>query len=38
VKNADETSWQQGRERGWLWTAVTPTVTVFVIALGRSTA
>jgi transposase len=30
VVNADETSWRQGRQRGWLWIAVTTWVTVFL--------
>jgi transposase len=34
--NVDETSWWQGRERGWLWTVVTEAVTVFTIALSRA--
>jgi transposase len=36
VKNADETSWRQGRMRAWLWTLVTASVTVFQIHLDRS--
>ena len=36
VANADETSWPQGnRRKGWLWVAVTPLVTVFLIHLRR---
>jgi transposase len=31
----DETSWWQGREKMWLWAAVTRPVTVFVIAPSR---
>src|SRR3954447_13656443 len=31
----DETSWWQGRDRMWLWTAVTKTATVFTIAGSR---
>jgi transposase len=31
----DETSWKQGRERAWLWVAVTKLVTVFAIATSR---
>src|SRR5512135_2220021 len=31
----DETSWKQGRDRAWLWGAVTNLVTVFVIATSR---
>jgi transposase len=36
--NVDETSWRQQRQRGWLWTVVTPAVTVFAIALSRAAA
>jgi transposase len=32
----DETGWREGRARAWLWTAVTPWVTVFVVRLSRS--
>jgi transposase len=32
----DETGWREGRQRAWLWTAVTAWVTVFVIRLSRS--
>jgi transposase len=31
----DETSWRQGREKAWLWGAVTSLVTVFTIATSR---
>jgi len=31
----DETSWKQGRDKAWLWGAVTDLVTVFVIATSR---
>jgi transposase len=31
----DETSWKQGRDKAWLWAAVTRLVTVFVIAPTR---
>jgi transposase len=31
----DETGWREGRQRAWLWTAVTACVTVFVIRLSR---
>jgi transposase len=34
--NVDETSWPQGRRRGWLWTAVTAGLGVFMIAASRS--
>jgi transposase len=32
----DETSWRQGRDKAWLWGAVTDLVTVFVICDGRA--
>ncbi len=35
VAHIDETSWWQGREKMWLWAAVTRAVTVFTIAPGR---
>jgi len=35
VVNADETGWRQGRKRAWLWVAVTPWVSVFLIHLRR---
>src|SRR3954469_22710548 len=35
VAHIDETSWWQGRDRMWLWTAVTRLVTVFTIAPSR---
>src|SRR6516162_5098175 len=31
----DETSWKQGRDKAWLWAAVTRLVTVFAIATSR---
>ena len=31
----DETSWKQGRDKAWLWAAVTRFVTVFAIATSR---
>src|SRR4051812_2387270 len=31
----DETSWWQGRDKMWLWTAVTTSATVFTIAKSR---
>jgi transposase len=34
--NADETSWRQNRQRGWLWIVATQAVTVFTIALSRA--
>lgn len=33
--NVDETGWREGRKRGWLWVAVTATVTVFLVRLSR---
>jgi transposase len=33
--HVDETSWKQGREKAWLWVAVTKFVTVFAIAASR---
>ena len=35
VAHIDETSWWQGREKMWLWAAVTRAVTVFTIAPTR---
>jgi transposase len=35
VAHIDETSWWQGRDKMWLWTAVTRLVTVFTIAPSR---
>jgi transposase len=32
----DETGWREGRQRAWLWTAVTTWVTVFVVRRSRS--
>lgn len=37
VKHADETSWHDSTGLVWLWTAVTPLVTVFLIQAHRST-
>jgi transposase len=31
----DETGWQEGQQRAWLWTAVTAWVTVFVVRASR---
>jgi transposase len=31
----DETGWREGRQRAWLWTAVTTCVTVFVVRSSR---
>jgi len=36
--NADETGWHEGRQRMWLWTAVTPLVTVFLVLATRGRA
>ena len=38
VVNADETSWREGTQRRWLWTAVTPLVTVFLVLATRGKA
>ncbi len=35
VVHSDETSWRQALKRAWLWVAVTPWVTVFLIRLSR---
>jgi len=34
--NVDETGWREGRQRGWLWVAVTSCVTVFLVRLSRA--
>jgi len=34
----DETGWKQGRDKAWLWVAVTEFVTVFLIRLTRNCA
>jgi transposase len=36
VAYLDETGWREGRDRGWLWTAVTEWATVFVVRTARS--
>jgi transposase len=36
--NVDETSWREGRSKGWVWTAVATCVTVFLIRLSRGAA
>jgi transposase len=36
--NVDETGWREGRKRGWLWVAVTTSVTVFLVRLSRARA
>jgi transposase len=33
--NVDETGWREGKKRGWLWTAVTDTVSAFLVRLSR---
>jgi transposase len=38
VVHPDETSWRQARRNAWLWTAATPTVTVFRIDRSRGGA
>lgn len=35
VVNADETGWRAGTQRRWLWTAVTPLVSVFCVLTTR---
>lgn len=35
VVHADETGWREGRQRAWLWVAVTTLVTVFLIHRRR---
>jgi transposase len=35
VMHVDETGWREANQRAWLWTAVTQTVTVFLIRLSR---
>ena len=32
----DDTGWREGRQRAWLWTAVTAWVTVFIVRRSRS--
>jgi transposase len=36
--NVDETPWRQGKQKAWLWTGVTPTITCFRIDPSRSRA
>lgn len=38
VRNADETSWREKRQRRWLWISVTPLVTIFRLLKTRSAA
>lgn len=35
VVHADETGWREGRQRAWLWVAVTARVTVFLVHARR---
>ena len=37
LANVDETSWQEGDKKSWLWVAVTPIATMFLLRLSRST-
>jgi transposase len=36
--NMDETGWRENRQRGWLWAAVTASVTLFHVARSRGGA
>jgi transposase len=36
--DVDDTGWREGRQRAWLWTAVTSWVPVFVVRRSRSAA
>ena len=38
VANVDETSWREGNRKGWLWVAVTPVATMFLLRLSRGAA
>jgi transposase len=38
VANLDETGWREAKHRAWLWTAVTPRLTVFLIDRSRGGA
>lgn len=38
VVNVDETGWRQVQQRAWLWTVVTPALTVFLIDRTRGSA
>lgn len=38
VTYADETGWRERLRRAWLWVAVSPLVTVFLVQAGRSQA
>ncbi|MBN9521669.1 transposase [bacterium] len=33
--NVDETGWREGTKRGWLWVAVSASVTIFLVRLSR---
>jgi len=35
VAHVDETRWQEGKGRAWLWVVVTQVATVFLIRLSR---
>jgi len=35
LANVDETSWREEKHRAWLWTAVTPSLTAFLIDRSR---
>jgi transposase len=35
VVNVDETGWREGKRRAWLWAAVTPSLTAFLIDRSR---
>lgn len=37
VVHADETGWREGRQRAWLWVAVSALVTVFMVHARRGT-
>jgi transposase len=37
VKHADETGWRDGTGLVWLWAAITPLVTIFMVQAHRST-
>jgi len=38
VRNADETSWREKRQRRWVWMSVTPLVTIFRLLQTRGAA
>lgn len=35
LANIDETSWQEGNKKNWLWVAVTPIATMFLLRFSR---